>query len=240
MSPAPKHSCQEQEKLILEAAVRCIEESSLLDFTMSAIAKAAGLSIGSLYKHVQSKEDVLLALATQSYQHQYDCFKQILELPLRPPAQLAGVALRDHNRTQRFSFSAHLDSLASCLPILQRGSANWLNKMAAASEAITHLFEQYFINAIESGELLMDNNPALLEELLTGTWALCVGYDQVILHQHIYNSDNHKLPLPFPINRDSNHIKNMQRLLSSYPWQRNLQAEDIEAAEAALINANLR
>jgi AcrR family transcriptional regulator len=57
MVPAPKFSPQQQEEKILTAAAQCIAETSLMDFTMSSIAKRAGLSMGSIYKHIQTKED---------------------------------------------------------------------------------------------------------------------------------------------------------------------------------------
>lgn len=240
MPPVPKCSHTEQEHHVLEAAVTCIEKSSLLDFTMSAIAKQANISIGSLYKHVQSKEDVLLALATQMYQHELKIFRQALELPLRPPEHIAAVALRNPNHIQCFSFSAHLNSLASCLPILQRGSSNWLNKMSSASASIKHLFEQYFLNAIEQDELLLDQNDNNLSQLNTGCWALCVGYDQVILHQHIRDASNHKKPLPFPLAVDCDYLKNIQRLVNCYPWQQGLSDEGINRAKAAMTAAQLR
>ena len=78
MAPAPKHSPQEQEDLILEAAAQCIEETSLLDFTMSAISKKAGLSMGSIYKHIQSKEDVLVALGWRSLANLSEAFEKVL------------------------------------------------------------------------------------------------------------------------------------------------------------------
>ena len=43
---------------------------------MSAIAKLAGFSMGSVYKFVQCKEDVLIALATKMYQERQRVFKQ--------------------------------------------------------------------------------------------------------------------------------------------------------------------
>ena len=61
MAPAPRFSPEEQEKLIICAAITTIVQSSLLDFSMSKIAKLAGLSMGSVYKFVQCKEDVLIA-----------------------------------------------------------------------------------------------------------------------------------------------------------------------------------
>lgn len=68
MAPAPKYSAEQQEEMILSSAAQAIEETSLLDFSMSSVAKLAGLSMGSVYKFVQCKEDVLIALATQMFQ----------------------------------------------------------------------------------------------------------------------------------------------------------------------------
>ena len=79
MAPAPKYSPQEQEEIILNAAAECIAETSLLDFTMSSISKAAKLSMGSIYKHVQCKEDIIFALATSVFQFQSNIFSQIFE-----------------------------------------------------------------------------------------------------------------------------------------------------------------
>jgi AcrR family transcriptional regulator len=81
-SPAIQTTYEHQEEAILEAAARCIEASSLLDFTMAAISKEVGLSMGSIYKHIQSKEDVLLALGTRSRLHFGALVRKVIALPL--------------------------------------------------------------------------------------------------------------------------------------------------------------
>ncbi|MFT7430375.1 MAG: AcrR family transcriptional regulator, partial [Colwellia sp.] len=88
MAPAPKFSLEEQEKLILFAAVTAIEKSNVLDFSMSSIAKSAGLSMGSVYKFVQCKEDLLIVLATKMYQEKYRVVSQVLALPLTTPERI--------------------------------------------------------------------------------------------------------------------------------------------------------
>ena len=96
MAPAPKFSLEEQEKLILFAAVTAIEKSTLLDFSMSSIAKSAGLSMGSVYKYVQCKEDLLIALATNMYQEKQRVFSQVLALPLTTPERIIALSLLDY------------------------------------------------------------------------------------------------------------------------------------------------
>ncbi|MAD88175.1 MAG: TetR family transcriptional regulator, partial [Pseudoalteromonas sp.] len=46
MAPAPKFSPEQQQEMILDAAIQCIQESSITDFTMAKIARLAGLSMG--------------------------------------------------------------------------------------------------------------------------------------------------------------------------------------------------
>ena len=47
---------------LLEAAVRCFGAKGYHDTTMDAVAEAAGLSKGSLYRFFDSKDDLLLAI----------------------------------------------------------------------------------------------------------------------------------------------------------------------------------
>lgn len=84
---------QEQEALILKAAVKCIEASSLLDFTMSAISKEAEISMGSVYKHIKSKEDVLVALGYYSQIHFMELVNKVMALPLPFIARLRMASL---------------------------------------------------------------------------------------------------------------------------------------------------
>ena len=101
MMPAPKCTPKELERLVLDAATDAIEESSLLDFTMSDIAKRAGLSVGSIYKHVQSKEDVLVAIGTRMMANQHRVFGEVLALPLKTPERLIAVSLLPPSKDAR-------------------------------------------------------------------------------------------------------------------------------------------
>ncbi len=92
--PAPKYSLEQQEQMILASAAHCIQDSSLLDFKMSDIAKGAGLSMGSVYKHIQSKEDLLVALAAQMSSQIHHVFKTILELPYSAGAKLVSLQMQ--------------------------------------------------------------------------------------------------------------------------------------------------
>ena len=54
---------QQREADILAATIQLLEERSFLDLRMSDIAKAADCSMGAIYSHFSSKEDLLLGCA---------------------------------------------------------------------------------------------------------------------------------------------------------------------------------
>src|SRR5688572_23596273 len=184
--PSPlQTSSQAQEDLILQAAVKCIEASSLLDFTMSAISAEAGLSMGSIYKHIQSKEDVLVALGYRAQLHFEQVARRVMALPLPIVARIVALQLVDVQHTYPYSFGSQLITLLGNEAILRRASPRWLEKYLAHDVNLELFFERLMLDAAERGELIVapDARRAMVNEINTATWALCVGHVQVMLHR---------------------------------------------------------
>lgn len=227
MAPAAKYSLQEQENMILNAAEKCIEESSLLDFSMARLAKTAGLSMGSVYKHVQSKEDVWIALASNMYRHQSELFLKVLEMPFTTPEKIAAISLLDHKKIQLFSFEVQLDNLVSNPALLQRGSCYWLERMFKYSKLTNSLFIQCFMDAVQSGEF--KSGEEYVEEINIATWSLIVGYFRQVQEHLSWDSEDKTLlfsnkPI---VSVDSIHIRSLQRLLNAYEWATPLSKEGL-------------
>lgn len=240
MAPAPKFSCEDQEKMILNAAVSVIEKTSLLDFSMSAIAKLAGLSMGSVYKFVQCKEDVLVALATKMYQEKQKIFTQVLSLPLTTPERIIANSLLDLSKVQMYSFDDQLESIVNTRAMMKRCSRRWLDQMIACGKVCEGIFQGFLQAAADSGELHSDGSD--IEEISLGTWSLAVGYFQTVrLHQCWQNDadmeNNESLPALAP---DNIHIRSMQRLVNTYQWQHKVNDDDILKICQCLTNKGLR
>lgn len=231
MAPAPKFSVQEQEGMILDAAVQSIEESSILDFTMSQIAKSAGLSMGSVYKHVQSKEDVLIALATGMYENEYARYKAILSMPVSAPEKIIGINLMHRWKTDTYSFESQLDNLVTTQALVERCSAGWLARMRNQCSQIESLFKLFLTEAADSGEFISGHEA--IEELNLAVWSFTTGYFHVVRQYQCHVQDKAEQPNPHlcqssEIGDDALHIRGLVRLLNAYDWREPLTCDGIK------------
>lgn len=240
MAPAPKFSPEEQEKLILFAAVTAIEKSTLLDFSMSSIAKLAGLSMGSVYKFVQCKEDLLIALATKMYQEKQKVFSQVLSLPMTTPERIIALSLLDFSKVQMYSFDDQLESIVNIGSIMKRSSQRWLDYMISCSKVCEDSFQVLLQNAIDSEELQADKSE--MEEINIGAWSLAVGYFQTVRLHHGRSSQQEEAieASIAPLEVDDIHILNLKRFMNSFNWRNKVNTQDIEKIAQQLITLKLR
>lgn len=240
MAPAPRFSHEEQEELILSAAVKVIEKTSLLDFSMSAIAKLAGISMGSVYKFVQCKEDVLIALATKMYQEKQRVFKHVLSLPLTTPERLIAISLMDFSKVQMFSFDDQLESIVNTRAIMKRSSKRWLDHMINSSKVCETAFNSFLQASVESGELMSGKES--LEDIGIGSWALMVGYFQTVRLHLSWNSEQELAELDnlMPLSISNVHIRNLRRFINAFDWQQKLTEQDLNKVCNYLVNEGIR
>lgn len=240
MPPAPKACPLEQEEKVLCAAAACISEASLMDFTMSAIAKRAGMSMGSIYKHIHSKEDVLLALAAKTHENLKCCFSDIYSQPISSPEHLISLSLIDYNKVDPYPFSRHLEMLISNQVILERASPAWRARLESSANNLTQVCESGIQAAITGEQLIPGGNEAeTAQQLMLAIWSLNVGTIQVTLQTTDLNqSASSKLPFPKAI--DDPHILNMIRLINSFHWNKPLTLDGVEHAASVLTKLGYR
>lgn len=239
MSPAPRYTPETELELVLDAAAACIEETSLLGFTIGAIARQAGLSVGSLYKHVQSKEDLLVALATRLSRHTRQLYGRVLAADLSGPQRIIGLSLLNPEKTRLFSFDEHLNTLVSSEAILRKASAGWLSQMREAAESIDTMFRDFFQGMADSGELRVADE-AELHTLSMGCWSMCAGFQHIALMRNVRGGERQEQMLNYPLKAGDYPIVCTQRLLNSYHWAQALSREAIDATCETLVAMGYR
>lgn len=241
MAPAPKYSPKEQEQLILDAAVDCIEQTSVMDFTMSAISKAAGMSMGSIYKHVQCKEDIIFALATRVYRHQSAIFSQVLNLPITTPEKIIGLTLLNPRKIKLYEFDSHLESFATNELVIKRTSQRWTDHMINAHENCEAIFSQCMHQAVANGELSFEGElDSMIEEINLSCWAMHVGFQHVERVIQVRQIAEQTDSLQEAVALDATIIKSTMRLLNSYDWQHPLSDDGVLNVANLLAQHSLR
>ena len=232
---------EEQQALILRSAAKIIEASSLLDFTMSAIAKEAGISIGSLYKHVQTKEDVLLALATEMFRNHAWRFQRAFALPLTTPERLIAVNLADNEMVGLYAFESNLELMVTNEAILERGSAGWLERMYQAERHSYDICLDLLAEAERRGELRCEGEPgACFDLIITGIWAMTVGFLHV--NRQIGKLGNYRAGLTGagPNAPEGPQVQAVKAFLNSFSWETPLSDAGIRKACDQLVEIGHR
>lgn len=248
MAPAPKACPIEQENKILQAAADCISETSLMEFTMSEIARKAGMSMGSIYKHIHCKEDVLVALALRSAECRLGVFRAILtndELTL--PQKLMSINLLDFSKIHQYSFTQPLEVLINSDLVLRRASNQWLQKVAQLMSDTNKLFTDEIMRAMGQGELIAEGDPEdYAQQLNLGVWAMAVGHIHVSLaRQGLYSQLQGNTGETITANTVRQGISdpgilNFQRMLNGFQWREPLDEPGIAKAAKMMTQMGYR
>jgi len=99
---------------IVEAAVKLFAGRGFHRTSMRAIAAAAGVSIGAIYHHFPSKDDVFLAILREEYERRRTAIEQLKEEGLAPKEMIQRVAALHFDLLDRRQDSVRL--LSQTLP----------------------------------------------------------------------------------------------------------------------------
>lgn len=240
--PAPKYSQEQQEDMILCAAQTCIDESSLLDFKMSAISKQSCLSMGSVYKHMQTKEDVLVGLGIRMLANVLQIFTQVLALPITTPEKLIAIHMLCPRKLYLYSFGVYLSMLIGNEAVLARSSKRWVEELVSIGSEIDALFARTIAAAISNGELNVpeQDRESLVEEIQIVHWSVNVGYLQATYQRYSRNVVGHKHKLPFPLAIDSPYTRGAIKQINTYAWKKPLDHAGVLKVSELLEQQGLR
>ncbi len=118
-SQPPPDDRSARRQAILQAATRLFAEHGFRPTTMQAVAAAAGVSVGYLYKHFDGKDAMLAAILDQHLQRMDQLIAEVQARGLSPLAELRGTleAICDHFNAHRHFMRVYHDNLE--LAVLQ-------------------------------------------------------------------------------------------------------------------------
>ena len=211
----------ERENLILDTARGLIREKGFLSLTMSELAEAVEYSVGTLYTHFETKEDLLVALAAQTISQRAVLFEEVQESKRISRDRIYGILVVRLVLAESAPEIFDIERLAASPSIWKRATKQRYEAMVAAEQRGSLIVSRIIEDAMSAGDI--DAEDVTTADIIFGLWSLTIGF--------------HRLTLSFDdlaqvgVSNVEEAVKsNYCLLLDSYGWQP-LQDWDQEVVE---------
>ncbi len=208
-----------RENEILEKSIQLLSKQGFLGLRMSDIARATQYSMGTIYSHFESKEDLLIACAhTLVLEHQ-QLIQAIQQRPIPAIEQIIVTAQCNWLISMHHADLIEIDNLSLMPSVWRRATRQRTDQLNQLHVALAHTFltivEQAIAHSLHGYQQLEPSKKSQLAHTLThGMWGLCVGLASTA--QSGYASTL------CPKNRDENSAHftiNYANFLKGYGWQ---------------------
>lgn len=163
----------EREARLLAVARELIVRDGLLNLQMSKLAKASEHAMGTIYQHFASKEDLYLALVTESVAEYATLFQRVAAWQANSRDRMFAIAVADSVFVRRNPEHFRLAQYALCEVVW--GAASPARRAAhhVASQPISEAVMCIVQDGLQAGDLVAHSMSP--EEISTGFWAMSQG-----------------------------------------------------------------
>ncbi|MGB0495567.1 MAG: TetR/AcrR family transcriptional regulator [Kangiellaceae bacterium] len=196
---------------LITLARSLVENDCLTTLTIDKLVSESRYSKGTIYKHFDSKEDLLMAICNTSMKEMQQMFMRALEFKGNSREKVLAVMVSyviwaKLHPSQLFAvLAAHSPSVAACC-------SNERNEKHKEHEAsLMGLMNRQIEKAIESGDLVLPEN-MLVEQVTFSMWSASWGAMALIMSK----GDSVKLG-PMVLERES--FTNARLILDGFGWK---------------------
>ncbi|MDX8412451.1 MAG: TetR/AcrR family transcriptional regulator [Mariprofundales bacterium] len=210
---------EQREHEIIDKSIQLLSQQGFLSLRMSDIAQAAQYSMGTIYSHFESKEDLLIACAhTLVLEHQL-LIQTIQQRPIPAIEQIIATAQCNWLISMHHPDLIEIDNLSLMPSVWRRATrqrADQLNQLhVVLASTFLAIVEQAIADNLHGYQHLEAAEKSQLAHTLThGMWGLCVGLASTAQSGYASNL--------CPKNSDENHAHfttNYANFLKGYGWQ---------------------
>lgn len=212
-----------REQLFLGAARDLIRQEGLLNLQMSRVAEMCDYAVGTLYQHFVSKEDLLVALASEEAQERVDMFQRVAQWKASTRDRMLGFAVADmlyarrspeHFRLLQFAFT---EVVWTAAPAVRRQACIEAN--APLRQATLELIDE----AVGNGDL--DLRGLRPDEFCLAPWALAIGMHSIVHTKGLL--EQHGISEPYHLM-----LRHISELLNGLGWKPLADSTDHAALDA--------
>ncbi|MAT51679.1 MAG: TetR family transcriptional regulator [Porticoccaceae bacterium] len=216
----------ERESRILAKAWELLERDGLLKLQMSRLAEECEYSVGTLYHHFSSKEDMLLALATEQVSERLRLFEKVAQWQANTRDRMIGFLFADALFARREPLFFHLQQYITT-PVIAAAISEERRQLAIeAHRPLAELFLSVVEEAQSNGDL--GNTTLSPLQLGLGLWALAEGMHTLVHAEGL--SEPYKVSSPYSLLLNHCHA-----WLNGHEWRPLYPLNDLQA-QAELID----
>lgn len=169
-----------REKEIVEKTVSLLSERGFLDVRMSDVAKESNYSMGTIYSHFESKEDLLVACAYILVLEHKILIQAIQQLEIPPIEKIITMAQCSWELSMQHPDLIEIDNLSMMPSVWRRATQHRASQLNQLHVELADIFLGIVLEAIEHDlngykQLDQDEVEQLAHYLTHGMWGLCVG-----------------------------------------------------------------
>lgn len=172
---------EQREQLFLDTAEALIRTDGMMNLQMAKLADACDYSIGTLYQHFTSKEDLLVALANVGCESHVDLFRRIRYWDATPRDRMFAIAVGDADYALKNPVHTKLMQYVFTQAVWENASEARRQSMLAHCGPVGELVGAIVREAIDAGDLSAGGLSEM--ELALGPWCLCEGMHSLIKTQ---------------------------------------------------------
>lgn len=199
-----------REQLFLQRARELIRGEGLLSLQMARLAQGCDYATGTLYQHFASKEDLILALATEDVAHRATYFERVAgwERPSRD--RMSAIAIADSWYLRTHPDVYRVAQYATVEVVWERASEERRLRYIAACEPIATAVHEIVRQALAAGDLPASAGKP--ETVSFGCWSMSIGTHALVHTQGVL--EHYDIRMPFRLM-----LHHMQHLLNGMLWQ---------------------
>lgn len=204
------------------AARELIHQDGLLNLSMSKIASYCDYSVGTLYQHFVSKEDLLIALATINEEYRVELFRRVARWEASTRDRMFGLPLADMVFVHQYPEHFRLSQFTYTEVVWGAASDERRQQALAASRPIGELVADLVLEASECGDL--DLKGLKPNELAMGPWTVTLGTHNLVHAEGVLEQYDMREPYRLMLR----HVSNM---LNGLDWQPYFDPSDDKALD---------
>lgn len=215
----------EREQLFVDAARELIRQDGLLNLQMSRIAEKCEYAVGTLYQHFASKEDLLVALVTQTARQHVDLFGRICAWKSSTRNRMFGIGVADMMFVARNPEHFRIAQYALCEVVWNAASAARRDEMLEVCKPMGGTVVSIVDDAVANGDLVLNGRSS--SEIATGLWALTEGFHSLSHAEGVL--EQFSITEPYRVM-----FSQQQHLLNGLGWRPLMDANDDLALDALI------